>query len=112
MRRSRGKPLDCDYGASGIRTSRLDEHADRRRITVGLWDTSPLMNWAANIVVAGGAGFAVARWIIDLSLIPSLVIAVALTATSVGISGAVCDRRFAASDRFACVRFALLRGLR
>ncbi|MFP4550550.1 MAG: cation:proton antiporter [Spirochaetales bacterium] len=55
--------------------------------------------WAANVVIAGGAGFAVARWIIDLSLIPSLVIAVALTATSVGISVAVWEGREAEQSK-------------
>ncbi|MFW5686330.1 MAG: cation:proton antiporter [Spirochaetota bacterium] len=45
--------------------------------------------WAANIVIAGGLGFVAARWILELAFLPSLVIAVALTATSVGVSVAV-----------------------
>jgi len=49
--------------------------------------------WSANVMVTGGAGFAVAHWVIGLSLIPSVVIAVALTATSVGISVAVWEER-------------------
>jgi Kef-type K+ transport system membrane component KefB len=42
--------------------------------------------WAGNVVVSGLAGYAVARWILDLSGTVSLVLAIALTATSVGVS--------------------------
>lgn len=42
--------------------------------------------WAGSVLVSGAAGFAAARWLLDLPLIPSLFAAVALTATSVGVS--------------------------
>ncbi len=42
--------------------------------------------WAGNVIVSGLAGYAVARWILDLSGLISLVVAIALTATSVGVS--------------------------
>ncbi|HKJ85031.1 MAG TPA: cation:proton antiporter [Spirochaetia bacterium] len=47
------------------------------------------ITWAMNVLVAGGFGFLAARTLLDMALIPSLVIAVALTATSVGLSVAV-----------------------
>ncbi len=45
--------------------------------------------WAMNVVVAGGFGLVAARAILGMQLIPSIVIAVALTATSVGLAVAV-----------------------
>lgn len=42
--------------------------------------------WLGNMLVAGGCGFLAARYLLDLDLIPSLLITVALTATSVGVS--------------------------
>ena len=39
--------------------------------------------WIGNVVVSGGLGFVVARWGLGIDLIPSLVVATALTATSV-----------------------------
>lgn len=42
--------------------------------------------WLGNIVVSGGLAYATARWFLDFSVLPSLFAAVALTATSVGVS--------------------------
>lgn len=41
--------------------------------------------WFGDILVSGSAGFIVARYVLSLDLVPSMVIATALTATSVGI---------------------------
>ncbi|MDA8620680.1 cation:proton antiporter [Planctomycetota bacterium] len=45
--------------------------------------------WIGNVIVSGGFGFAVARWGLGAGLMPSLVVATALTATSVAIPSAV-----------------------
>ncbi len=45
--------------------------------------------WFGNVIFSGGLGFVTSFYIFGLSLIPSLFIAVALTATSVGISAIV-----------------------
>lgn len=45
--------------------------------------------WLSNVLVSGGAGFAVAYWLLGCELVPSLVVGVALSATSVGITVAV-----------------------
>jgi Kef-type K+ transport system membrane component KefB len=45
--------------------------------------------WAGDIMVSGLAGFATAKWILGMELIPSLFAGVSLTATSVGVSMAV-----------------------
>jgi Kef-type K+ transport system membrane component KefB len=42
--------------------------------------------WFGNVIFSGGLGFVASFYIFGLSLIPSLFVAVALTATSVGIS--------------------------
>ena len=42
--------------------------------------------WLANILFSAALGFVTAFWLIGLALIPSLFIAIALTATSVGVS--------------------------
>jgi Kef-type K+ transport system membrane component KefB len=42
--------------------------------------------WAASITVNGAAGFAAARWLLGTPLLPSVFIAAALTATSVGVA--------------------------
>jgi Kef-type K+ transport system membrane component KefB len=42
--------------------------------------------WLGNVIFSGGLGFVTSFYIFGLSLIPSLFVAVALTATSVGIS--------------------------
>ncbi len=42
--------------------------------------------WIGNVAVSGFAGYAAARWGLGLALIPSLVVAVALTATSIGVT--------------------------
>lgn len=45
--------------------------------------------WIGNILSSGGLGFLTARYWLGLALIPSLFVAIALTATSVGVSIAV-----------------------
>lgn len=42
--------------------------------------------WAGSVVVSGAVGYATARWALDLAFVPSLFTAVALTATSAGVS--------------------------
>lgn len=42
--------------------------------------------WLGNMAIAGAAGFVAARYLLDFGLIPSLLVATALTATSVGVS--------------------------
>lgn len=49
--------------------------------------------WAGNVIVAGGLGYAAARYLLGFELVPSIVVAVALTATSVGVSVAVWEER-------------------
>jgi Kef-type K+ transport system membrane component KefB len=41
--------------------------------------------WVGNVLVAGGLGYAAARYALNLELVPSLLVAVALTGTSVGV---------------------------
>jgi Kef-type K+ transport system membrane component KefB len=48
--------------------------------------------WVGNVVISGGLGFWAAFYLLGLALIPSLVVAAAMTATSVGISVAVWER--------------------
>lgn len=50
------------------------------------------MVWCCDVLVTGLLGFAAAFWLLNLALIPSLVVATAMTATSVGISIAVWER--------------------
>ena len=45
--------------------------------------------WAANIAVAALTGYALASWLLGFGLIPSLIVATAFTATSVGITVSV-----------------------
>jgi Kef-type K+ transport system membrane component KefB len=49
--------------------------------------------WTGNVVVAGGLGYAAAHYLLGFALVPSIVIGVALTATSVGVSVAVWEER-------------------
>ncbi|HKJ88418.1 MAG TPA: cation:proton antiporter, partial [Gammaproteobacteria bacterium] len=42
--------------------------------------------WTGDIAVSALAGFAAAFWLLDVSLIPSLILATALTATSLGVA--------------------------
>ncbi|MFA9461885.1 cation:proton antiporter [Thiohalorhabdus sp. Cl-TMA] len=42
--------------------------------------------WAGDIALSALTGFAAAFWVLDLALIPSLVLAAALTATSLGVA--------------------------
>lgn len=44
------------------------------------------MIWAGNIVISGALGYVTAFWLLDLGVITSLIIATAMTATSVGIT--------------------------
>ncbi len=52
-----------------------------------------MLAWGANVVVAGGLGFVAARYWVGLDLVPSIVVATALTATSVGVSVAVWEEQ-------------------
>lgn len=45
--------------------------------------------WLGNVLVSGLSGYAASRWLLDMSQIPSLFVAVASTATSVGVPVAV-----------------------
>lgn len=45
--------------------------------------------WFCNVVVSGYVGFAAAFYLLDINLIPSLFVATALTATSIGVSVAL-----------------------
>jgi len=45
--------------------------------------------WISNVVISGGLGFVAARWALGLGWTPSLVIATAMTATSVAVPAAV-----------------------
>ncbi len=45
--------------------------------------------WLVNMLASGGGGFLAARYLLDAPLVPSLVVAVALTATSVGVGVSV-----------------------
>jgi Kef-type K+ transport system membrane component KefB len=45
--------------------------------------------WIGNVALSGVPGYLVARYLLDLALIPSLFIAIALTATSIAVSVAV-----------------------
>jgi Kef-type K+ transport system membrane component KefB len=48
--------------------------------------------WVGDVALSGGLGFLAAFYLLGLSLIPSLIVATAMTATSVGISVAVWER--------------------
>ena len=41
--------------------------------------------WVSNIILSGGLGFVATYWVLGIDLVPSLVVSVALTATSIGI---------------------------
>lgn len=45
--------------------------------------------WLGNVIASAALGFVTARWLLGLALIPSLFAAIALTATSVGVSVSV-----------------------
>ncbi len=45
--------------------------------------------WICNVGLSGLLGFVAARWWLDIGLLPSLFVATALTATSIGVSPAV-----------------------
>lgn len=49
--------------------------------------------WFANVVFSGALGWIAARWVLDLDLIPSLFITIALSATSVGVPLAVWEEK-------------------
>lgn len=42
--------------------------------------------WVGNVAVSGGLGFGVARYVLDLPLATSLFVAIAMTATSIGVA--------------------------
>ncbi|MFP4421973.1 MAG: cation:proton antiporter [Desulfococcaceae bacterium] len=56
------------------------------------------MVWCCNVLASGLLGFAAAFRLLNLAMIPSLVVATAMTATSVGISIAVWERAEAAQS--------------
>lgn len=45
--------------------------------------------WLGNVLVSGGAGYVAAHYLLGFAMLPSLYIATALTATSVGVSVAI-----------------------
>lgn len=49
--------------------------------------------WIGDVCLAAGIGFVAAFYLLGLGLVPSLVVATALTATSVGVSVAIWDAR-------------------
>jgi Kef-type K+ transport system membrane component KefB len=55
--------------------------------------------WVANVVFVGAVSFLTTWWLLGMAIVPSLVIAVALTATSVGISVAIWEERGKAGSR-------------
>lgn len=55
--------------------------------------------WAGNVLLSGGVGFLTARYLLDVAFLPSLMVAVALTATSVGVTVGVWDSRDALDSR-------------
>lgn len=55
--------------------------------------------WAGNVLLSGGVGFLAARYLLDATFLPSLMVAVALTATSVGVTVGVWDSRDALDSR-------------
>jgi len=66
-------------------------HTDVRKLVRQLRQV--VAAWSANVGVAGGLGYVVAHYALGFALVPSIVIAVALTATSVGVSVAVWEER-------------------
>ncbi|WP_440996046.1 cation:proton antiporter [Arhodomonas sp. SL1] len=54
--------------------------------------------WVGNVAVSGLLGYAVASWVLGIELIPSLVIAVALTATSIGVAMPIWEEEDALDD--------------
>ena len=61
----------------------------------GLYSTLPRAGgiWVGNVLVSAALGFLVTRYLLDAALLPSLLVAVALTATSVGVTVAVWDEK-------------------
>lgn len=55
--------------------------------------------WAVNLLFSGAAGYLVSRYVLSLELIPSLMVAVAMTATSVGIPTQVWQKAGALETR-------------
>lgn len=49
--------------------------------------------WFWNVIISGSVGFATAFYILDINLIPSLFVATALTATSIGVSVALWENK-------------------
>ena len=62
-------------------------NSDLDSLIAYLGEATPI--WVGNMVFSGGAGWVVARYLLDFGLVPSLFAAGALTATSVGVSVAV-----------------------
>lgn len=63
---------------------RVGLHAHPRALLAKLPAAVPI--WVGNVLVSGLVGYATARWLLGQELIPSLVVAVALTATSIGVA--------------------------
>lgn len=55
--------------------------------------------WVGNVLVSGGLGFLAARYLLDASVVPGLMVAVALTATSVGVIVGAWESRDALDSR-------------
>lgn len=55
--------------------------------------------WVGNVALSGLGGYAAARWVLGLALIPSLFAGISLTATSVGVSMAVWQQKQALTSR-------------
>lgn len=66
---------------------RVGLEASLRDLIRQLGDAWPI--WIGNVVISGGLGYVAARWVLGLDVTPSLVVATALTATSVAIPAAV-----------------------
>ncbi|MFP4119697.1 cation:proton antiporter [Coleofasciculus sp.] len=56
--------------------------------------------WIGDIVVNGGLGFVTSYWLLGLAFIPSLFIAIAFTATSVGVSIGVWQEENATDSKY------------
>jgi len=61
--------------------------SDPRRLFSQIGRASPI--WIGSVLVSGAAGYAAARWALGFDVIPSIVVGVALTATSVGVSSSI-----------------------
>ena len=70
---------------------RVGLESDVGRLRSQLGRAGPI--WLGSVLASGAAGYATARWLLDLGAVPSLFTGVALTATSVGVSLSVWQER-------------------